>query len=146
MSLPRLLRRAARGGALAFVLALCGATAAHAQQFVYEPTNPAFGGSYLNYSWLMSSAQAQKTPEKRTTATTTRDPFADFQDSMQRQILSALSRELIYNRFSNLDLTKQGRFDLGDYLVEVIPGLNGTSIKILNRLTGDESVVTIPSL
>jgi curli production assembly/transport component CsgF len=22
------------------------------QDFVYQPKNPAFGGSYLNYSWL----------------------------------------------------------------------------------------------
>ena len=102
------------------------------------------GGNYLNYSWLMSSAQAQKDEEDRTSSFS-RDPLADFQDSLQRQILSALSRELIYNRFGDLDLTREGRFDLGDYIVEIIPGLDGTSIKIFSVLTGDESVVTIPS-
>ena len=129
---------------LALLCAVCFGSEARAQQFVYQPKNPAFGGNYLNYSWLMSSAQAQKDEEDRTSSFS-RDPLADFQDSLQRQILSALSRELIYNRFGDLDLTREGRFDLGDYIVEIIPGLDGTSIKIFSVLTGDESVVTIPS-
>ena len=33
-----------------------------AQDFVYEPKNPAFGGgNTFNYSWLLSAATAQNT-------------------------------------------------------------------------------------
>ncbi|MFW5973475.1 MAG: curli production assembly/transport component CsgF [Bacteroidota bacterium] len=132
---------------LAFSIALLAAVVrpAGAQQFVYEPKNPAFGGSYLNYSWLMQSAEAQKDFEETTIDRFSRDPFQDFQQSLQRQILSQLSRELIFNRFRDLDLTQEGRFDLGDYVVEIVPGLDGLSIKVFNMLTGDESVITIPS-
>ncbi len=129
--------------ALFLMLMMC--EAASAQEFVYEPKNPAFGGSYLNYSWLMQSAEAQKDFESETVDRFTRDPFTDFQQSLQRQILSQLSRELIYNRFRDLDLTQEGRFDLGDYIVEVIPGLDGLSIRVFDVLSGDESIVTIPS-
>jgi curli production assembly/transport component CsgF len=116
-----------------------------AQKFVYEPKNPAFGGSYLNYSWLLQSAEAQKDFETTTPDRFSRDPFQDFQQSLQRQILSQLSRELIFNRFRDLDLTREGRFDLGDFIVEIMPGLDGLSIRVFNVLTGDESVITVPA-
>ena len=30
-----------------------------AQDFVYQPINPAFGGNPYNYSWMLAQAQAQ---------------------------------------------------------------------------------------
>lgn len=130
---------------LLMMFGLAQAGAASAQQFVYQPKNPAFGGNYLNYSWLLSSAEAQKDYEQERADPFSRDPLQDFQQSLQRQILSSLSRELIFNRFGGLDLTREGRFDLGDFIVEVIPGLEGVNIRILNVLTGQESTVTVPS-
>jgi curli production assembly/transport component CsgF len=119
--------------------------AASAQQLVYQPTNPAFGGSPLNYQWLNSSAQAQNAFKPGRTSFS-RDPLANFESTLQRQILNQLSRELVYNRFGDdLDLTQEGRFDLGEFTVEIIPGLDGTAIRVFNELTGDETTVTIPS-
>ena len=120
-------------------------TDAAAQQLVYQPKNPAFGGSPLNHQWLSSSAQAQNAfkPAGRSFQ---RNPLADFESTLQRQILSQLSRELIANRFGDdLDLTQEGRFDLGEFTVEIIPGLDGTAVRIFNELTGDETTVTIPT-
>jgi curli production assembly/transport component CsgF len=118
---------------------------ASAQQLVYRPTNPAFGGSPLNYQWLSSSAQTQNAfkPDR---SSFQRDPLADFESTLQRQILGQLSRELIANRFGDdLDLTQEGLFDLGEFTVEIIPGLDGTAIRVFNELTGDETTVTIPN-
>jgi curli production assembly/transport component CsgF len=120
--------------------------AASAQQFVYQPKNPAFGGSPLNYQWLNSSAQTQNAFKPGSRSSFRRDPLADFESTLQRQILSQLSRELISNRFgSDLDLTQEGLFDLGEFTVEIIPGLDGTAVRIFNELTGDETTVTIPT-
>lgn len=116
-----------------------------AQEFVYQPTNPAFGGSYLNYSWLLSSAQAQNLYQNQGTNRFQRDPLADFEQSLQRQILSQLSREIVSDRFGGIDFTQEGRFDLGDFIIEITPGLNGLNVSIFNVLTGDESVVTVPN-
>ena len=126
--------------ALAFV-----AAPATAQEFVYQPTNPAFGGSYLNYSWLLSSAQAQNLYQNQSSSRFQRDPLADFEQSLQRQILSQLSREIVSDRFGGIDFTQEGRFDLGDFIIEITPGLNGLNVSIFNVLTGDESVVTVPN-
>ena len=35
-----------------------------AQDFVYKPINPAFGGNPYNYGWLLSQAEAQNTFEE----------------------------------------------------------------------------------
>ena len=40
-----------------FTLTMCGS--AFAQELVYRPKNPAFGGDTFNYQWLLSSAEAQ---------------------------------------------------------------------------------------
>jgi len=121
------------------------APTATAQQFVYQPTIPAFGGSPLNYQWLSSSAQTQNA-FKPGRSTFRRDPLANFERTLQRQILSQLSRELVANRFGgDFDPTQEGLFDLGEFTVEIIPGLGGASIRIFNELTGEETTVTIPN-
>lgn len=132
---------------LALVLALLGFAAgpAAAQQFVYEPVNPNFGGNYLNYSGLMSSAQAQNLYQDQGRSSFQRNPLDDFEQSLQRQILSALSRSIVSDRFGGIDFTQEGRYDLGDFIIEVTPGLEGLTISIFNVLTGDESVVTVPN-
>jgi curli production assembly/transport component CsgF len=134
-----------RSLALALVALAFTARPAAAQEFVYQPTNPAFGGSYLNYSWLLSSAQAQNLYQNQSSSRFQRDPLADFEQSLQRQILSQLSREIVSDRFGGIDFTQEGRFDLGDFNIEITPGLNGLNVSIFNVLTGDESVVTVPN-
>lgn len=134
--------------AAAFSLAAfaLSAPSAAAQEFVYQPNNPSFGGSPLNYSGLISLAQAQNLyQDQGGSSRFQRDPLADFEQSLQRQILSQLSREIVSSRFGGIDFTQEGRFDLGDFIIEVTPGLNGLNVSIFNVLTGDESVVTVPN-
>jgi curli production assembly/transport component CsgF len=129
----------------ALCAAFLAADASHAQQLTYQPLNPAFGGFSANYSWLLSSAQAQNDYTEDRTNAFNRDPLADFQSSLQRQILNQLSRELITNRFGDLDLTQPGTFNFGDLQVEIIPGIDGISVQIFNTLTGESTTVTIPN-
>lgn len=119
-------------------------TPASAQQLVYQPTNPAFGGSPLNYNWLIQSAQLQNSFQDEDAAVG-RDPLDDFSNNLQRQILNQLSRELVTNRFGDLDLTQAGTFALGDFQIDITPGLDGVSIRLFNLLTGEETIVTIPN-
>ena len=133
-------------GALAViaVASLASAESAAAQQLVYRPTNPAFGGNPLNQQWLLSVAQAQKPTE--TVDPFQRDPLQDFQQGLQRQILSSISREIVTSQFGgDVDLSQQGRYNLGDFIIEVIPGLSGVDILVINTLTGDQTTVTVPN-
>ncbi len=115
----------------------------YAQQLVYHPIDPAFGGNPLNGQWLLGNAQAQKRAPDFSLLD--QDPLADFQQGLQRQILSALSREIVLAQIGdNLDLTQPGRYELGNYTVEVVPGLNGVSIVVTNILTGEQTSIAIP--
>ena len=116
-----------------------------AQQLVYRPVNPAFGGDSFNYSWLISSAQAQDLLEDPNTQTTSSlsSSFESFQRSLNSQLLSQLSRNLITDQFGEDGLT-DGSYSIGGLNVEVISDLDGITIAILDTETGEQTQVVIP--
>lgn len=121
-------------------------SSASAQDFVYTPKNPAFGGSYLNYQWLLSSANAQNKYQDSGGFGFDRDPLADFEQSLQRQILSELTRNVIQDRFGDIDLSQQNSFSFGEFTIDIVPGGNGIEISIFNTSTGEQTTVTVPSI
>lgn len=118
-----------------------------AQELVYRPKNPAFGGSALNYQWLLSSANAQNLYNGKNGYSYKRDPLGDFQESLQRQVLSELTRNLVRDKFGeNLDLSQQNSLEFGEFSIDITPGIDGVTIRIFNILTGDETSITIPNI
>ncbi len=130
-----------------FMLLAAGLTAqVGAQQFVYEPLNPAFGGNPMNYSWMLSSANAQNQHEATRDPRLTRDPLEDFQASLQRQVLSQLTRDIARRQLGLTDEEmRESRFEFGEFTIEVIPGVDGVQVVIFNIMTGDETSITIPN-
>ncbi|MEO0330460.1 MAG: curli production assembly/transport component CsgF [Bacteroidota bacterium] len=117
----------------------------HAQDFVYRPTNPAFGGDTFNYQWLLNSATAQNSLEDPDAASgrQERDPLEDFQQDLNRRLLSDLSRSLVGDQFGEEGL-EEGIFEVGIFQIEVFEGADGVSITILDTSTGDQTTVTVP--
>lgn len=118
----------------------------YAQDLVYTPKNPAFGGNPYNYSWLMSSAQAQndiKDPASSAYSPYSTDPLKDFSESLNRQILSQLSRQIVAKQFGEDALTA-GTYVLGDYQIEVGDQANGLNITILDNKSGSQTTVSVP--
>ncbi|WP_347840909.1 curli production assembly/transport component CsgF [uncultured Draconibacterium sp.] len=120
-----------------------------AQDFVYTPKNPAFGGSPYNYSWLLSSAQAQDTYEAPTdegnaySSYYSSDPVDNFTESLNRQILSQLSRQIVSKQFGE-DALESGTYVLGDYQIEIGDGGAGLNISIIDNSTGATTSVEVP--
>ncbi|MEI6565668.1 MAG: curli production assembly/transport component CsgF [Verrucomicrobiota bacterium] len=118
----------------------------YAQDLVYTPKNPAFGGNPYNYSWLMSSAQAQN-DIKETAADPysmyQTDPLKDFTESLNRQILSQLSRQIVAKQFGE-DALSAGTYTLGDYQIEIGDQASGLNIKIVDNKTGSQTTVSVP--
>lgn len=115
-----------------------------AQDFVYEPKNSAFGGSYLNYSWLLNSANAQNTFEDPSqTSGLQRDPLEDFQQNLNRQILNQLSRRIIQSQFGEEGL-QDGNYTLGSYQIEIGSDGGGVNINIYDNSTGNSTSVVVP--
>ncbi len=123
------------------------ATNTQAQQLIYRPTNPAFGGNPYNYQWMLSSANAQNLYKGSRSIGYQRDPLADFEESLQRQVLSQLTRNLVRDELGeNLDLTKEHTLEFGEFSINVNPGYDGVKISIFNILTGEETNITIPNI
>jgi len=119
-----------------------------AQDFTYQPKNPAFGGNVLNYNWMLSSANAQNTieaPEQDDPFSSrfNRDPLTDFQENLNRQILNQLSRNLVSNQFGEEGL-EEGSYQIGNFQIDVTEELDGISVQILDSGTGDQTSVFIP--
>ena len=119
----------------------------YAQDFTYQPKNPAFGGNPYNYSWLMSSAQAQNDIEDSKATDPyngyNTDPLKDFSESLNRQILSQLSRQIVSRQFGE-DALSAGTYVLGDYQIEVGDQSEGLSITIVDNRTGSQTTVSVP--
>lgn len=116
-----------------------------AQDFVYQPVNPAFGGNPYNYQWLMSSANAQnKITEKQDDSHNYwDDPLEDFENTLNRQILDQLSRKIIGDQFGEGTL-EQGDYQIGNYQIEIGESADGINIHILDSSTGGQTSITIP--
>ena len=117
-----------------------------AQDFVYQPTNPAFGGNYLNYSWLLSSAQAQNgfsEEQEDFNDRFDRDPLADFEQTLNRQILSQITRQITQEQFGEEGL-QEGQYEIGNYQIDVSPGAEAIQIVILDITTGSQTTVSVP--
>ena len=67
----------------------------YGQDFTYTPLNPAFGGNYLNYSWLLNSANAQNTLTDPNQGSNGRNSLDRFTESLNNQLLNQLSRNLL---------------------------------------------------
>lgn len=124
------------------LLCLLSAVDGVAQDLIYTPKNPAFGGNTFNYQWLLSSAQAQNDHQKDP-SNLGRDPLQDFQNSLNRQILGHLSRQLVNAQFGEEGLP-EGTFVLDNFQVEVTAVAEGISILILDFNTGNQTSVVVP--
>ncbi|MCH7398368.1 curli assembly protein CsgF [Belliella sp. DSM 107340] len=132
---------------LSFFLAF-GLTESFSQQFVYTPRNPAFGGNTFNYQWMLSSAQAQDTNRDPNTVArdqlgASRDPLQEFSESLNRQILSRLSRELVLGQFGDSGI-EEGSYILGDFQIDITDGGAGLNISIVDTKTGATTVIEVP--
>jgi curli production assembly/transport component CsgF len=115
-----------------------------AQDFVYQPINPAFGGNPYNYSWLLGQAQAQNMfQEEDALAFEEEDPLAGLQDDINRQVLSGLTQQFYRNQFGEDGLT-EGYYKFGSYEIDISPISEGMQVRIIDIYTGSETTIIIP--
>ena len=122
-------------------------TCINAQQLVYKPINPAFGGDTFNYQWLLSSANAQNQFDDG------KDDYSDllgdydsldsFTKSLNRQMLSQLTSSLFQEQFGDGNITP-GKYMMGSLFLDVVESSQGLVINILDTATGEQSQIIIP--
>lgn len=125
-----------------------------AQDFVYSPTNPAFGGNPVNYSWMLNSANAQKSPDLQQTGEQTRTErlrdeeniLQGFEQRLNNLILNRLSQQIVEQQFggeagSGLN---PGTYNVGTYQINVTETNQGVDVVLFDASTGNETTITIP--
>ena len=126
---------------LLLFLGLC----CQAQQFSYQPINPAFGGETFNYQWLLSSAAAQNSLTAPSEDREEKSELDRFGESLNRQILSQISRSLLSTQLQGIgNLQQEGTFTFGSLNIEVFEAEEGLTINILDTSTGEQTQVIVP--
>lgn len=120
-------------------LSIASIPAAHATELVYTPVNPAFGGSAFNGSVLLNAAQAQnkhRDPDDLSSQLGSRTPLEQFNDSLQRSVLSQLASAATSGVMSNGKLIP-GTVQTGDFSI-AISDLGGGMLQITttDKVTG----------
>lgn len=123
-------------------------TYALAQAFVYHPNNPNFGGNTFNYSWMLSQAQAQDrnvdptTKRTSTTSSSGANTLNNFAQSLQNQLLSRITSNLLNKQFGETSL-QPGTYKFGDFQVDISNGSDGVILRIVDG-KGGETSITVP--
>jgi curli production assembly/transport component CsgF len=125
------------------VAALFVSGAAAAQDIVYEPVNPTFGGNPFNSAHLLGIANAQnnfKDP-KSTGSGSQADIFAR---QLQSRLLSALSSQIVDAIFGE-NPQDHGTIQFGGQTIEFVRSLDEVTLTITDDGTGEITTIVIPT-
>ena len=150
-------KRARRLQKTGLIIALCtGAQMAVAQDLVYTPINPSFGGSPLNSSHLMATAGAQRTATARdarsdpilgsggfdTPGSSTADLFVR---QLEGRLLSALAGQVTEAIFGD-NPQDSGLVTFGTTTVEFQRTLDSIRLVIIDSIDGTVTEIVVPQL
>jgi curli production assembly/transport component CsgF len=131
---------AAAGMVVAMTVAPTGG--ASAQDMVYKPINPTFGGNPFNSAHLLGIANAQNDyRDPRTAAATSQQDL--FARQLQSRLLSALSSQLIDAIFGE-NPQERGTFSIGGQTINFFRDLESVTINITNDATGEVTTIVVP--
>ena len=128
--------------ALIVGIALSAAPAV-AQDLVYEPINPSFGGNPFNSAHLLGIANAQndfKDPKSQSNSSQA-DIFAR---QLQSRLLSALSSQIVDAIFGE-NPQQQGTISFGGQTIDFFRDLESVTLNITNNETGEVTEIVIPT-
>ena len=129
---------------IAAAMAVFSTHAAGAQELVYEPINPSFGGNPFNSSHLLAIANAQDDNDPPSDANGSSNPQADlFVRQLQSRLLSGLAAEVTDAIFGE-NPQESGRVVFGDQTIEFVRGLDSITLTIFDAATGSTTEVVIP--
>lgn len=122
---------------------IMASSSAYAQDLVYEPINPSFGGNAFNSAHLLAIANAQNDYEQAVDDTGSSD-LDRFVRSLQSRLLSSLSGQVADAIFGE-DAQERGTIIFGDQTISFERTLDGIQLTITDG-DGNTTVITIPTL
>lgn len=129
---------------VAFAVAACAASApAGAQQYVYTPVNPSFGGNPFNSSHLLALANSQNqflAKQQTYQAPTQAEQFAS---QLQSTILAGVAQQVSNAIFGN-NPQQSGTISFGGTTVNFTRGL-GTITIVITDPKGVSTQIVVPT-
>ena len=122
---------------------LCDYATAHAQDLVYEPVNPSFGGNPFNSSHLLAIATAQDDNEPPADEVDETTQAEIFLRQLESRLLSGLAREVTEAIFGD-DPQDSGVVQFGDQRIEFERGLDQIVITVFDATTGQTTEIILP--
>ena len=128
---------------LALVLA-CQLGPVNASELVYTPVNPSFGGSPLNGSVLLNSAQAQNKHKDPDAPDLNKTPLQQFNDLLERSILSRLATAATSGVLGSNGQLVPGTVETGNFTITV-SDLGGGLLRVTttDKVTGATSTFEV---
>lgn len=129
-----------------------------AQDLVFQPVNPSFGGNALNSSHLLSVANAQKNATARDVVTSSSgsSSFSSssssslsqaelFARQLQSRLLSALSSEVVDAIFGD-DPQQSGEVVFGTTTISFERGVDAIDLVLTDTVEGTVTEISVPQL
>lgn len=135
------IKRYARRTLLSVALGSLIATSASAGELIYRPLNPSFGGDPFMGTYLLGKAQSQDTnkdPDSRGIETI----------SSTERLIQSLESRLISQLISDVGAGNvgEGSFDSGDFNVVVRDEGGQLIVRVIDKLTGDVTNISVGGL
>ena len=125
------------------VLGTAVAMPAQAQDIVYQPVDPSFGGNPFNSGHLLGIANAQndyKDPSSQQSSSQA-DIFAR---QLQSRLLSALSSQIVDAIFGD-NPQERGTISFGGQTIDFVRSLTEVTLTITDDDTGEVTTIVIPT-
>lgn len=120
---------------------LC-ASPVFAQDVVYRPISPTFGGNPFNSNHVLGVANANNdTRDPRAASTNSQADI--FARQLQSRLLSALSSQIVDAIFGD-NPQEQGIISFGGQTIEFFRSLDEVTLIIRNDETGEETRIVVP--
>ena len=117
---------------------------AEARDLIYRPISPRFGGSPLNTNYVFGTADRTKDPPDSSSGNSRfRDPVETFALTLQSRLLSQVSGQIVEAIFGE-GAQEEGRFQVGDTVIEFARGDTVVTITISDQATGSETTIDVP--
>ena len=130
------------GTALACALAVSPSPTL-AQDLVYQPLDPSFGGNPFNSAHLLGVANAQNDfREPRSPQSNTQGDI--FARQLQSRLLSALSSQVVDAIFAE-NPQESGTISFGGQTIDFSRGLTEVTLNITDDNTGEVTTIVIPT-
>lgn len=124
---------------------LFASVVAYGSGLEYTPVNPSFGGNPLNGNSLLNNAQSQN-KLKDPSLDENLDALEDFNDRLQRALLTRLTRSVTASIVDDLGNLIPGETITSDFIIDVVDQGDGTlSVTTTDRTTGDSTVFVVES-